>query len=69
VFLDNGELHLEYNAMTTNRYKVKSDGPISTGASGTFDVGEDLGSPVSLDYADRAPYFSASASRRAPVNQ
>ena len=31
VFLDNGELHLEYNAMTMNRYKVKSDGPIVTG--------------------------------------
>jgi arylsulfatase A-like enzyme len=101
VFLDNGELHLEYNAMTMNRYKVKSDGPIATGkvkieietvmddpqkrgtsatvtlrvngqrvgggkigntvpalftASETFDVGEDLGSPVSLDYVERAPF-------------
>jgi hypothetical protein len=25
-------------------------------ASETFDVGEDLGSPVSLDYAERAPF-------------
>jgi hypothetical protein len=50
VFLDND------TTPTMNRYKVKSDRPIATGASETFDVGEDLGSSVSLDNADRAPF-------------
>lgn len=31
VFMDKGYLHAEYNAMTLNRYKVKSDNPIPTG--------------------------------------
>jgi hypothetical protein len=100
VYMDQGYLHAEYNAMTLNRYKVKSDNPLPTGdvtievetkfdsrqrqsggvitfrvngqqvgqgrfessvpviftASETFDVGMDLGSPVSLDYHDRAPF-------------
>jgi arylsulfatase len=100
VFMDQGYLHAEYNAMTLNRYKVKSDKPLPTGevtieieakfdsrqrrsggtitfrvdgeqvgqgrfedsvpviftASETFDVGMDLGSPVSLDYYDRTPF-------------
>jgi arylsulfatase A-like enzyme len=100
VFMDRGYLHAEYNALTLNRYKIKSDAPIPTGkvtievetkfdgphreasatvtfrvngkqvgrgrigrsvpaaftASETFDVGVDLGSPVSLDYHDRAPF-------------
>ncbi len=100
VFMDKGHLHAEYNAMTLNRYKVKSDNPLPTGdvtievetkfdsrqrqaggtitfrvngqqvgqgrfessvpviftASETFDVGMDLGSPVALDYHDRAPF-------------
>jgi hypothetical protein len=100
VFMDKGYLHAEYNALTLNRYKIRSDAPIPTGkvtiavetkfdgpqreapatvtfrvngkqvgqgrigrsvpaaftASETFDVGMDLGSPVSLDYHDRAPF-------------
>ena len=100
VFMDRGYLHAEYNAMTLNRYKVRSDKPLPTGqvtievetqfdsreresggkiafrlngdsvgsgrfeksvpvaftASETFDVGMDLGSPVALDYYDRAPF-------------
>jgi arylsulfatase len=100
VYMDKGYLHAEYNAMTLNRYKVKSDKPLPTGrvtievetkfderkrqsggtitfrvngqqagqgrfersvpaiftASETFDVGMDLGSPVSLDYHERAPF-------------
>jgi hypothetical protein len=96
--MDKGSLHAEYNALTLNRYKIRSDAPIPTGkvtievetkfdgrqreapatvtfrvngkpvgrigrsvpaaftASETFDVGMDLGSPVSLDYHDRAPF-------------
>lgn len=30
--------------------------PLLFTASETFDVGTDLGSPVSLDYAERAPF-------------
>ena len=99
VYMDNGFLNVEYNAMTLNRYKIASESPIPTGkvtievktkfdskqrmapatitlkVNGkqvgegrversvpsifgveTFDVGVDLGSPVSLDYYDRAPF-------------
>lgn len=31
VYMDKGHLHAEYNAMTLNRYKVKSDNPLPTG--------------------------------------
>ena len=100
VYMDNGYLKTEYNAMTLDRYKGSSKAPIPTGkvqievrteydtkarlapatvtltvngkevghmrmeksvpaghtASETFDVGKDLGSPVALDYLDRAPF-------------
>ena len=100
VYMDNGFLKAEYNAMTLNRYKVASESAIPTGkvrmevetvfdtkermapatvtlrvngkqvgqgrversvpgtftASETFDVGKDLGSPLALDYFDRAPF-------------
>lgn len=100
VYMDNGYLKAEYNAMTLNRYKVASKTAIPTGkvnievetnydsaermapatltlrvngkqvaqgriersvpavhtASETFDVGKDLGSPVAMDYLDRAPF-------------
>ena len=100
VYMDNGFLKAEYNAMTLNRYKIASESAIPTGkvrmevemvfdsqermapatvtlsvngkqvgqgrversvpaaftASETFDVGKDLGSPVALDYYDRAPF-------------
>ena len=100
VYMDKGYLHAEYNAMTLNRYKIKSDKPLPTGKvtievelkfdekkpqapatvtfrvngvqvgqgriersvpavfteSETFDIGIDLGSPVALDYHERAPF-------------
>ncbi|MEZ4555537.1 MAG: hypothetical protein R2854_03635 [Caldilineaceae bacterium] len=31
VFMDQGYLHAEYNAMTLNRYKVRSEKPLPTG--------------------------------------
>ena len=100
VYMDEGFLKAEYNAMTLNRYKIASGSRIPIGkvrmevemdfdskermapatltlrvngkevgqgriersvpsvftASETFDVGRDLGSPVALDYFDRAPF-------------
>ena len=100
VYMDDGLLKAEYNAMTLNRYKVAADEPLGAGkatievdvaydsperegpatvtftvdgreigrgriersvpgtftASETFDIGMDLGSPVALDYHDRAPF-------------
>jgi len=100
VYMDEGVLKAEYNAMTLNRYKTASQAPLPRGkamievdvkydspqregpatvtftvngqqvgqgrigrsvpatftASETFDVGMDLGSPVALDYHDRAPF-------------
>ena len=100
VYMDEGFLKAEYNAMTLNRYKVQSGSALPAGkvrievetlydnaelmapatltlklndeqvgqgriersvpaahtASETFDVGADLGSPVALDYFDRAPF-------------
>ena len=38
------------------RTTVKRTVPGAFTASETFDVGVDLGSPVSLDYFDRAPF-------------
>jgi arylsulfatase len=38
------------------RTTVKRTVPAAFTASETFDVGADLGSPVSLDYFDRAPF-------------
>jgi len=100
VYMDEGILKAEYNALTLDRFKIASDAPLPKGkakievevkfdkmerespatvtfkvnetevgqgrigrsvpatftASETFDVGMDLGSPVSLDYHDRAPF-------------
>jgi arylsulfatase len=100
VYMDEGLLKAEYNAMTLNRYKISSTEPLPKGeakievevkfdalkrespatvtftangkqigqgriersvpatftASETFDIGMDLGSPVALDYHDRAPF-------------
>jgi arylsulfatase len=38
------------------RATVKRTVPAAFTASETFDVGVDLGSPVSLDYFDRSPF-------------
>jgi len=112
VYMDEGFLKAEYNAMTLNRYKVASDRPLAAGpatievdvrydsmeregpatvtftvdgedvgqgriersvpgtftASETFDVGMDLGSPVSLDYHDRAPFAFDGTIERIHIN-
>lgn len=100
VYVENGELVYEYNALVLRRTKIRSVGKLPLGpiqiqvettmtaakpaapaqvvlrvngqevgkgvigltvpllftASETFDVGVDLGSPVSLDYFDKAPF-------------
>jgi len=100
VYMDEGVLKAEYNALTLDRFKIASKRPLPKGkatievdvrfdspqregpatvtfivngnevgqgrigrsvpatftASETFDIGIDLGSPVSLDYHDRAPF-------------
>jgi arylsulfatase len=100
VYMDEGVLKAEYNAMTLNRYKIASKArlprgratigvdvkydspkregpatvtftvnkkrvgqgriersvPMSFSASETFDIGMDLGSPIALDYHERAPF-------------
>ena len=100
VYMDEGVLKAEYNALTLNRFKIASDRPLPKGkatievevkfdsvkrespatvtfkvneqqvgqgriertvpgtftASETFDVGMDLGSPVALDYHEKAPF-------------
>ena len=38
------------------RTTVRRTVPAAFSATETFDVGEDLGSPVSLDYFDRSPF-------------
>jgi len=44
------------NLMAVARTTVKRTVPAAFTASETFDVGVDLGSPVSLAYFDRAPF-------------
>lgn len=47
---------LQVDGKEVARAKVKRTVPGAFTASETFDVGVDLGSPVSLDYFDRAPF-------------
>jgi hypothetical protein len=100
LYMDDGHLHFEYNALSVARVKMRSPERIAAGAhkvqvqttmaaatpgapaafvmrvdgvdvasatiaftpplcftaSETFDVGVCLGSPVSLDFRDRAPF-------------
>jgi arylsulfatase len=50
------ELALMVDGQEVARTKVKRTVPAAFTASETFDVGTDLGSPVSLDYFDRRPF-------------
>jgi len=47
---------LHRNDLADRRTTVKRTVPAAFTASETFDVGVDLGSPVSLDYFDRRPF-------------
>ena len=47
---------LKVDGQEVARTTVKRTVPAAFTASETFDVGVDLGSPVSLDYFDRRPF-------------
>ena len=50
------EVMLSVDGKEVARTTVKRTVPAAFTASETFDVGVDLGSPVSLDYFDRRPF-------------
>ena len=47
---------LSVNGKQVGQGRIERSVPAAHTASETFDVGKDLGSPVSLDYMDRAPF-------------
>ena len=47
---------LKVNGKQVGQGRIERSGPSIHTASETFDVGMDLGSPVALDYFDRAPF-------------
>ena len=47
---------LRVNGEQVGQGRIERSVPAVHTASETFDVGVDLGSPVSLDYYDRAPF-------------
>jgi hypothetical protein len=51
------EVVLKVDGAEVARTTVKRTVPAAFTASETFDVGVDLGSPVSLDYFDRRPFL------------
>ncbi len=62
--LSPAEVVLTVDGKEMARTKVKRTVPAAFTASETFDVGVDLGSPVSLDYSHRAPFpFAGKISR------
>ena len=54
--LSPAEVVLKVDGQEVARTTVKRTVPAAFSASETFDVGVDLGSPVSLDYFDRRPF-------------
>ncbi|NEO89571.1 MAG: arylsulfatase [Moorea sp. SIO3G5] len=51
-----GEVVIRVDGAEVDRTPIDQVVPAAFTASETFDVGTDLGAPVSLDYADRAPF-------------
>jgi len=51
-----GEVIISVDGKEVARTTVKRTVPAAFTASETFDVGTDLGSPVSIDYFDRRPF-------------
>jgi arylsulfatase len=47
---------LRVNGRDVGKGEIPKTAPFAFSATGTFDVGQNLGSPVSLDYFDRAPF-------------
>jgi arylsulfatase len=54
--LSPADVVLKVDGQEAARTTVKRTVPGAFSASETFDVGVDLGSPVSIDYFDRAPF-------------
>lgn len=54
--LSPAEIVLKVDGQEVGRTAIKRTVPAAFSASETFDVGVDLGSSVSLDYFDRAPF-------------
>ena len=54
--LSAADVVLKVDGQEVARTTVKRTVPAAFSASETFDVGVDLGSPVSLDYFDRRPF-------------
>ena len=54
--LSPADVVLKVDGQEVARTTVKRTVPAAFSASETFDVGVDLGSPVSLDYFDRRPF-------------
>jgi hypothetical protein len=52
-----GALTLKVNGKEVGQGRIERSVPGGHTASETFDVGKDLGAPVSLDYYDRAPFL------------
>ena len=50
------EFYMDVNGKQVGHGRIERSVPAAHTASETFDVGADLGSPVSLDYYDRAPF-------------
>jgi arylsulfatase len=47
---------LRVNGKQVGQGRIERSVPAAHTASETFDVGKDLGSPVAMDYLDRAPF-------------
>jgi arylsulfatase A-like enzyme len=62
-----GEVVLKVDGGEVARTKLVRTVPAAFTASETFDVGTDLGSPVSLDYFDRRPFAFNGSIRRVDV--
>ena len=61
------EVVLKVDGAEVSRVTVKRTVPAAFTASETFDVGVDLGSPVSLDYFDRRPFAFAGTVKKVEV--
>jgi arylsulfatase A-like enzyme len=62
------EVLLSVDGKETARTTVKRTVPAAFTASETFDVGVDLGSPVSIDYCDRRPFAFTGKIKNVAVN-
>jgi hypothetical protein len=60
---------LTVDGKEVGRTTVKRTVPAAFTSSETFEVGEDLGSPVSLDYFDRRPFRDRKSDDDGPLKK